>query len=394
VKTTPVIVKTLVTSALLALAAVAGLAACGSPTAGHGGTQAGPSASSLTLATSVGGVDEPGWAAVEMGGSARTYENFWELFARPAGSAQWKLVTPAGVASNGGIMMSDSSSGLVAGFGPTQDLTFSPLAAAASPTAAWSQGSAPVSPGLASVPDALAAGPSDQVLALTQTGEVLLGSHGGTTWTRLVTLKSAAASPAARSCGLTGLTAVAFSPAGMPMVAGPCRRTGKAGIFVVSQGSLQSVPTPALPGSATAGPVTVLALSSQDGRTTALIRLGDSKDASIVAAWWTGGSSPWTVSSPLATGADAARSAALWPGGGAGVVLAAGRGDTISGPGASWRSLPALPARTATLAAGQDGQVLALAANPNLLIVWQLGSSGTWTQAQVIKVTVPYGTSS
>jgi hypothetical protein len=383
-------VKTLVGPCLLGLAAMAGLAACGSAGASHGGTQAAPPASSLTLATSVGGPGQPGWAVVEMGGSAKDYDNFWELFARPSGSAQWKLATPAGVASNGGIMMSASGTGLIAGVGPSQDLTFSPLATAASPIAAWSQGSALVSPGLASEPDALAASPSGQILALTHTGGVLFASHVGPSWTRLVTLKSAAASPDAKACGLTALTAVAFSPAGTPMVAGTCSRTGTVGIFGVGQGSLQSLPAPAVSG----GQATVLALSTQDGRTTGLIRLRTSKDASIVAAWWTGGSSPWTVSSPLATGTDAARSAAQWPGGGAAVVVGQGTGDTISGQGASWRSLPALPARTATLAAGPTGQVQALAASPNQLVVWQLSASGTtWTQVQVIKVTVPYGTS-
>ncbi len=42
-----------------------------------------------------------------MGGSAASHNNFWQLFVRPAGSAEWKLVTPPGVADNGGLVTAD-----------------------------------------------------------------------------------------------------------------------------------------------------------------------------------------------------------------------------------------------------------------------------------------------
>lgn len=379
-----------------AMTAVAVLAAaCGSARPGYGGSPGGPPTASLPLATALGGSGQPAWAVVDMGGSAASHDNFWELLVRPAGSAaQWKLATPPGVASNGGLMMSANGSGVLAGFGPSQYLTFSPLATTSGPAAAWSQGGALVSPGLASVPDALAAGPQDQVLALTRTGEVLLGSHGGSAWTRLLTLRTAAASPAGRACGLTALTAVSFSPAGTPLVAGTCTQPGQTGVFAAGHGTLRSVSAPTPPTSRAAGAVTVLALSTQAGRTAALISLGAGKKASVVAAWWAGGTSPWTLSPALGTGRDPARSASLWPGGGAGVILAGGRGAVVSGPGSAWRSLPALPARTAALAEGQAGQIQALAAGSNELTVWQLSASGaTWSRLQVIKVTIPYGSS-
>ncbi len=84
----------------LAMLATGVLAACGSQAAG----QAAPSAPPvrLSLATSA---DYPGgsWAVLEMGGSAADHNNFWQVFVRKGRAATWKLATPPGVASNGGI---------------------------------------------------------------------------------------------------------------------------------------------------------------------------------------------------------------------------------------------------------------------------------------------------
>jgi trimeric autotransporter adhesin len=362
-------------------------AACGAAGASPAGSGA-PTAT-IALATSEGGTGLPGWAVVEMGGSSATYNNFWELFVRAAGSAQWKLATPLGVASNGGLTITSTGAGLVAGFQPSQDLTFSPLATAASSAAAWSQDSAPVSPGLASVPDALAAGPAGQILALTRTGEVLLGAHDAATWSRLATLRSIASSTAGRACGLTALTAVAFTPAGAPVAGGACSRAGSTGIFVLRQGSAPAAALP-LPG----GPVTVLALAREAaGRTMALLETGTGRAATIVAAWLTAAGGA-TYSAAVAAGGGAPRSVAMWSNGSAGLVLADGRAEAIAGPSASWHALPPLPAHAATLAVGASGQLEALTATGGSFEVWQLAPSGTaWTQAQHVSVDVPYGSS-
>ncbi len=375
--------------AMTALAVI--VAACGSTTAG--GTGSGQSApiTSIPLATSLGGAGQPGWAVVQMGGSAASHNNFWELFARSTGSAQWKLATPFGVASNGGMMMAAAGTGLVAGFGPSQDLTFSPLAVAAGPAADWSQNAAPVSPGLASVPDALASGPGGQLLALTGSGEVLRAGPGsvfGTwaTWSRLATLRAIADSPAGRACGLTALTAVGFTAAGAPEVAGDCSRPGADGIFAQQADGWQAV-GPAIPGDR----VTVLGLTTQAGRTTALLYARTASRAQVLAAWSASGS--WTVSAAIGAGAGVPRSLQMGAGGSAALVLADGRGLTITGPGGSWRTLPALPAGTATLALGPAGQLQALTAGGERFAVWQL-TAGAWLQVQRITVQIPYGSSS
>ena len=387
------------------LAAAALLAtACGSTPAG-GASHAVPAAR-LPLATSAGGPNLPGWAAVEMGGSAAAHENFWELFTRPVGSAQWKLATPPGVASNGGLIFAAAGSGLVTGFGPSQDLRFSPLAAITSPTSPWSENSAPVDPGLASAPYALAAGPGGKLLALAGTSQVLQLANAGATWRPLASLREIASTAPGRACGLTALTAVAFDASGLPLAAGTCARGGRTGIFRLASGGWQAAGPAALcspdtafqlclsPAKPPAGPVTVLGMSTIAGRTTALLAAGTGRSAEVAAAW-SGAGGAWTVSAPVRTGGGQPRSLSIWAGGGAAIVLAGGHGDEIAGPGARWRALPQLPARTATLALGPDGQLEALAAAATSLTVSQLTPAGTaWTPVQEVKVTIPYGSSS
>jgi hypothetical protein len=368
-------------------------AACGSTTTGSAGSTQQTLITRIPVATSLGGAGQPGWAAVQMGGSAASHNNFWELFARPAGSAQWRLATPVGVASNGGLMMAAVGTGLIAGFGPSQDLTFSPLAAVTAPGADWSQNGAPVIPGLASVPDALASGPGGQLLALTGSGEVLRASAASVSgtwaaWTRVATLRTLSASPAGRACGLTALTAAGFTAAGAPEVAGDCSRPGADGIFAQQADGWQAA-GPAIPGDR----ITVLGLTTQAGRTTALLYAQTASRAQVLAAWSASGTGSWTVSAAIGAGAGVPRSLQMWTGGSAALVLADGRGLTIAGPGGSWRALPALPAGTATLALGPAGQLQALTVGGERLAVWQL-TAGAWHQVQRISVQIPYGSSS
>ena len=74
-----------------------------------------------------------------MGGSAASKKNFWQLFVRPAGASRWSLVTPEGVADNGGLVAAGGTS-LLVGFRPSQDLAFSPLATSADTGRNWTPG--------------------------------------------------------------------------------------------------------------------------------------------------------------------------------------------------------------------------------------------------------------
>ena len=112
------------------------------------------------------------WATTVMGGPTAAADNFWELFVRPAGASRWSLVTPPGVASNGGIVAAGATEGtsLLAGFRPSQHLAFSPLATSSDTGKNWTPGL--LDADLADVPDAIAVGASGQGLALLGDGSI------------------------------------------------------------------------------------------------------------------------------------------------------------------------------------------------------------------------------
>ena len=270
----------LATASVLTASMVAG---CGStPARVTSGLPATP-ATALPIATSLAGSGNADWAVIQLGGSSAHHENFWELFVRPAGSRAWQLATPPGVASNGGLILASAGPSVIAGFRPSQQLTFSPLAMTTDQGKSWSQGNL-VSPGLAAGPDALAAGPDGQLLALTDTGTVRVGTHLGASWRALAGRTTLADTAAGRACGLVSLSAVAFDGAGTPAAGGACRTPGVVGLFTFGRGGWQpaGLKLPAAFGHLT---VSVLGLAAFSGRTTALLAIGHGAAASIVAAW-------------------------------------------------------------------------------------------------------------
>jgi hypothetical protein len=76
------------------------------------------------------------------------------------------------------------------------------------------------------------------------------------------------------------------------------------------------------------------------------------------------------------------------------MLLTDGRAETLAGPGAAWRELPAPPRGTAALATGPNGAWDALVVSAVTLTIDQLApGSGTWDKAQVIRVPIQYGSS-
>jgi hypothetical protein len=380
------------TAAALACVLAAG---CGSSLASSTTRPAAPPAP--PLATSFGGAGGSGWTIVDMGGPAAQENNFWQLFVRPSATAAWRQATPAGVADNGGLVVASAGGGsLLTGFRPSQDLSFSPLAASSNNGENWSA-TGPLNPGLASLPDALAAAPGGRVLALTDGGGAQLGTGFGSAWTRLSSASALAATAAGKTCGLTSLTAAAFSESGALMLAGDCGRQGTAGIFTDTGGTWQAA-GPAIPASMARETVGVVRLASTGSGLVALLRAGTGPDTSLVAAFSPAGSggSQWTLSAPLRIGSRQLLSTTVGPGTSAGIILNAGTGVTLAGPGAPWQTLPALPRWTATLSLGPSGEVDAVAANVGTFSDWRLGSgaAGGWHLAQTIQVSIPYGSSS
>jgi hypothetical protein len=373
----------------------AAIAGCGSKPAASVSAPAGP-ARPAPLETSYADAAGTSWAIVEMGGSAAQEENFWELFTRLPGATSWREATPEGVADNGGLVVTGSGgAALLTGFLPSQDLTFSPLAATSDNGAIWSQ-AGPVNPGLASSPDALASGPGGRLLALTSGGSVELGTGSGTAWTRLASTTTLAGTAAGQACGLTGLTATAFGgAAGTPMLAAGCGRPGVAGIFAESDGAWHAAGPgrSALPGPLARQYIDVVRLAATSSGVAALLRAGTGRDETLAAAWSPGTDGPWTVSPPLRLGSRQLVSTTVGPGSAVGVILSGGRAQTLTGPDATaWRTLPALPRWAATLALGPSGQADAIAAHGGTFQDYRLGESD-WGLTQTLKVTIPYGSS-
>jgi hypothetical protein len=346
-----------------------------------------PAAAAAPLATSMTVTGAGTWAIVAMGGSAADQNNFWELFTRPAGGTQWELATPPGVADNGGLVASGGDGSLTVAIRPSQGLTFSPLASTSDDGKTWGTGL--LDAAVAAAPDALAAG-SGHTLALLDDGTIEQSGAAGGNWTRLAAPDAIATSPAGRQCQVTGLTAVAYTPSGMPLAAASCGRPGTVGIFArIAAGTWQAA-GPAAPGGS---PVRVLRLTGTATGDTALLASGTGSAASLFAAWTADGTR-WTTSSALPTRSSQVLASGTGPGSTAWVLLTDGRAAIIAGPGAAWRQLPAPPRGTATLAAVSGSTVDALAVNGTSLTVYQLTSGGTWTKTQSAKVPIQFGSSS
>ncbi len=381
----------LIATALVSAALTAG---CGSTVSSGPGPapEALPGGASL-LATSLGTAAGT-WAITVMGGSAASHNNFWQLFMRPAGSTEWKLVTPPGVADNGGLVTANTGGqSLITGIRPSQYLTYTPLTTTRNGGVAWSP-AGPLDAALANTPDALAAAPgTGHLLALLTNGTVKTATPGYTRWTTLATQRSLATTPAGRRCGLTALTAAAFTPSGTPLLAGRCSRPGTAGIFADDNGTWQAA-GPALPATLDHQLTTVLRLTRASTGNVALLETGAGPDASLLAAWSAGDGGHWALSPVVRLHGARLLSASFGPAGEAALVLTGNRAETITGPGATWRPLPALPAGTATLAPGPAGGFDALAVHRTRLAIWQLGPGTTaWRATQTMNVPVQFGSS-
>jgi hypothetical protein len=337
-----------------------------------------------TLATSL--VTAQGtWAIAVMGGSAAAENDFWQLFVRPQGASRWSLVTPQGVADNGGLVAAGAGPSLLVGFRPSQGLAFSPLATSTDTGKGWTPGL--LDADLADAPDALAEDAAGQTLALLgngsiQTAPTAAAARAGQ-WSQLASLHTLAASAPGRGCGLVTVSAVSFGRNDVPMAAGGCVRPGVAGVFADVGGTWQAAGPP-LPAGLGGDQVQVPRLSETADGPAALLLAG----TSLLAAWSDG--TRWTVSAPVAAGSVSA--AGFGPGGSAWVLLGGGRAQAIAGPGGSWRALPALPPGTATLAPGTGGSYDALATSGARLTVWRLAGAG-WAEVQVINVPISYGSS-
>jgi hypothetical protein len=394
--------------AVLAVATAANGIAAVPPAAGDGGEGTGSVPVATAPLSTTWSTPQGSWAIVPMGHLAQPHNTFWELFFRPDTGSGWTLVTPPGVADNGGLVATGSAwtpdtgttaAGtalpVTAGFEPSQFLIFSPLASTVDGGRSWSPRVMPS--GLVDAPDVLAAGTGGVTLALSRTGGGSIIEQSGSTgrWRTVSTRRSLAVSAGARACGLVAAGAVTLA-GGVPVAGGTCSRPGMVGIFRLSTGSWRPTGPGRLPGPAGSEPVSVLRLGSGGGGTAGLVQAGRGRAATVFALWQPASSGPWSVSPSLALDGSIV-SSGFGPAGGFVVVVRPPGGgrriESIAGPGAGWSTLPDPPSGTSAVV-GSGGTFDALTVASRRFADWRLDpTSGTWRRIQSIDVPISFGSS-
>jgi len=388
-------------AALLAVTAAACSSSPGAAPGAPGAPGASPPAVAIpldtTLPTPSGTV-----AVVAMGLLHDPLNTFWQLFSRAGGADGWTLVTPPGVADNGGLVAGSSGSdrappggSLLVGFEPSQDLVFSPLAQSADQGRTWSAGLVPS--GLMAVPDALALAPDGEALALLRPhgGEVVRSTGATSAWTTLVRAAGLASAPGASACGVGRLTAIGFDTAGAPLVATSCSVPGVSGIFESTGGRWRLVG----PRLAVDAPATVVRLVDDGGTAVGLVVTDQAGRLGVVGVSGTTGGT-WARSAPLRLGPGARIAATgLEPGGGFVVLASSAAGSltlaTEAGPAGGWQVLATPPAGTAAVAVGADGEVDALVVAATVMTDWRLDTAtGRWGKIAAVRVPIEFGSSS
>lgn len=336
------------------------------------------------------------WVVLPMGQLSAKDNTFWQVLRLRPGSSHWSSVTPPGTADNGGLVAAVSGASVVAGVLPSGYLHFSPLSVSSDGGSTWAPAFLPGA--LGSVPDGLALGAGPGARALAVVGDrVLVAPAPVSSWSTLVTLSTLRrTSP---RCDGSRLQAVAFTPAGTPLVGLQCRRG--VGLFDDVAGTWRQ--TGARLGVAWArAPTSVIRLALTDSVTTALVATVRSGRTKLSALWQSAGGR-WTASPllpiqaprPIATSVAASGEVAVLATSSHGLVV-----DEIA-PGGRWTALPTPPTGTVALApsgtamtAGRDA-LDAFTVNGTALGVYGCSPSGTaWHRVQSSQVPLAYGSSS
>ena len=375
--------------AVSALALVAGLLGAFAAEPGTAAVAAWPLSSGV--ATTDGS-----WVVLPMGESSDQANTFWQVLHAAPGVSHWSVVTPRGVADNGGLVIGATPGSVVVGFLPSQLLRFSPLAVSGNAGRAWSPQLLPVA--LAADPDALASDPAGSAVAAVVGGKVLAAPAGLSHWSSLVTVSRLAR--LFPRCGVTSIGAVAVLSSGAPLVATGCGRGG-IGIFTETDGTWSTYGTAS--GAAWRPATQVLRLEATGPTATALVRTRRDGHPVFVGAWQAPDGA-WTFSSPLALPPSATiRASAVGDDGTLAMVVGsdgAMSAYTIN-PKGVWRRLPAPPTHTAAISIPTGsttidaGTIDTFTVRGQALGVYVLTPLGMrWVRVQSSLVALAYGSSS
>jgi hypothetical protein len=389
-------------AAVLAAGALA-LASCSSPAAARPDA---PQVPAIGLATSFL-AGSSSWAVLPMGNLGRELDTFWQVVVAN-GNGTYRLVTPPGIADNGGIVVGSATArSVVLGFLTSVLLGFSPLALTDSDGRSWSPAVLPRA--LAHVPEPLASpGGTGRALALVgrDGADVMTAPSLSATWHTAATLGQLQKLPGG-SC-LRALTAVAsVGPGGSAQLLGGTCGGGHLGLFADTGAGWHRV-LPALvanrrattevaaiepePAAAGSDAVVLFVSSTPHGRALESLAIEVSGNGTTTAPG---------APHALALGeSERIESLGQVAGGGVYALLASGSDASprderleVLSPGArAWREAAAPPDGTQDVVVG-SGRVQALAVDGSMLTVFDLTAARAWQRAQVLHVPIEYGSS-
>ncbi len=380
---------------LFVVAALSSVASAMTASAAPAAQTASPTAPSVPLNSSFEQAGDT-WLVVPMGHLSNFLNTFWQLFVRPPSGSDWVSVTPPGVADNGGLAVTAQGDHVLAGFLPSQDLTFSPLALSSHAGRSWQGVYFPE--GLSAVPDALGSGTDGVVLALGRAngGTVLTMRTGASAWRTLSTLSKLDHTRAGARCGIARLTAVAVAPSGERVVGAACLRADASAAFALTGGSSRPIVAP-VPQTA----VSVLRLLSTPNGVAGLFSTHRGGKTDLRAGWLATGSRSFALSAPLALGPGArlVASGSTATGGVFVLVGAGAQGERELAevrPGSiepSWDVLPTPPRGTLGVAFS-NGRTDAVTVDDSTLTDYALDQANRiWVRAQRLHVPIQYGSS-
>ncbi len=338
------------------------------------------------------------WVVLPLGQLSDKDNTFWQLLHLPAGSASWSQLTPEGTADNGGLVAGMSGPSVLAGVLPSQQLTFSPLSVSSDSGGTWNPVYLPGA--VAQVPDGLAidSGGDGRELAIVEK-RVLSSPSAASTWSTLVSLSTLRR--LFPSCGGQRLQAVAFTPAGSPLVGVQCRHG--VGLFVDASGSWRHV-GPRLGHKLGTAPTSILRLETNGLAITALLAVAHSGHTQLVATWQPAGGA-WTTSPALSV-RSGPTATSIAQNGQIGVLGGSKHGSVVEevAPSEKWTLLPAPPHATIALASsapvpspnetGQDPLELFTVDGPEFGVYALSPSGRSWLKVQSTQVPLAYGSSS
>jgi len=342
------------------------------------------------------------WAIVPMGILSQTDNTFWQLFVTSAAGAKWTLVTPQGVADNGGLAIATSPTGAVVGFDVSQDLGFSPLASTVSGGKSWTPAVLPQA--LTPVPDALAAEAGGNFLALAgHSGWTIDSSDNAGASTADWSSGSQVGATTRGSCRVIALTAIAYGPAEVPVAGAACAASENVGLYQRLGRSWQliggTVPAAALAiAGSKAGSATEVERVWTFGTTLmGLATAVSSGGTSCLFGFHRSAGGVWTTSAVFASApSEHLVATGYGPDGSAFALISTGHSllaEILSATSGTWHQLPAPPTGTQTLVLGPGGSTEAFVVATSKLTIDGLTAAGTWEPRQVMDVPVPLGSS-